>query len=201
VASQCLPIQKPIRSTEPTPLQEPVTLAEAKKQCEIAADVSYHDEHIQRLVTAAREQVEHDTGLVCYTGTFTWKLTQFPCGDYFELPGVRPVTSITSITYVDTAGATQTWSSSNYALETASVTPYVRLAYGQSWPTLRGDTNGVTVVMVAGYATVLTIPQRVKQAVLLQLHTQWLLTHEQDAKGQQDGYERLIAALTRSSYP
>jgi hypothetical protein len=56
-------------------------------------------------------------------------------------------------------------------------------------------------VMVAGYATVLTIPQRVKQAVLLQLHTQWLLTHEQDAKGQQDGYERLIAALMRSSYP
>lgn len=197
----CYPVSRAIRTTEPTTAQEPVTLAEAKKQCEIPSDVSYHDEHIQRLISAARQQVEHDTGLVCYTGTYTWKLTDFPCGEYFELPDVRPVTSITSITYVDTAGATQTLATSVYALEEKAVKPFVYLKYGQSWPTVRGDINGVTVTLVAGYATVLTVPQRVKQAVLLQLHIQWLLTHEQDAKGQQDGYERLVAALMRSSYP
>ena len=200
-----LPVQQAIRTTEPTTLQEPVTLAEAKKQCEVPPDVSYHDEHIQLLITAARQQVEHDTGLVCYTGAFTWKFTDFPCSDYFELPGVRPVTAITSITYVDTAGATQTWSSSNYALETGAVKPYVRLAYGQSWPTTRGDINGVTVTLVAGYSSVLTVPARVKQAVLF-LVNHWFVSRDTVSIGTSSPeismtYDALIHGLMRSSYP
>src|SRR5574338_93159 len=95
-----LPTTVPIRSSEPTLAQEPVTLDEARYQCGISGDSDYHDQFLNRLITAAREQVENDTGLVCYTGTFTWKLTAFPCNSWLQIPGVRPVTAITSITYI-----------------------------------------------------------------------------------------------------
>jgi uncharacterized phiE125 gp8 family phage protein len=201
VSVSCYPVSRPVRTTEPTSAQEPITLAEAKKQCEVADGVEYHDEHLRRLITAAREQVEHDTGLVCYTGSFTWEQTQFPCGEVWELPDVRPVTAISSITYVDTAGDSQTLSTSVYELKTKAVTQYIALKYGQSWPSVRGDLGGITTTFVAGYASVLVVPQRVKQACLLALHVSWLLGNEQDAERQQEGYERLVASLRRGTYP
>lgn len=200
-----LPTSRPIRTTEPTAAQEPITLDEAKKQCEIAAEVDYHDDYLRRLITAAREQVENDTGLVCYTGSFTWKQTQFPCGEVWELPDVRPVTAITSITYVDTAGATQTWGSGNYTLHTGAVTQFIGLAYGASWPTVRGDLNGITVTLVAGYASAAAVPQRVKQACLY-LVNHWFVSRDTVSIGTISPdiamtYDSLIAGLRRASYP
>jgi hypothetical protein len=61
--------------------------------------------------------------------------------------------------------------------------------------------NGITVTLVAGYSTVAAVPQRVKQAVLLQLHIQWLLENGEDASDQQGAYERMIAGLRRGTYP
>lgn len=183
------------------PTFEPVTLNEAKKQCEIALAIGAHDEHLTRLIQAAREVVEHDTGLAICTGAYTWKFTNWPCTDYFEIPGVRPVTAVSSIVYVDTSGTSTTWTASEYVLETSTVTPIVRLAYGESWPSLRGDLNGVTVTLTAGYATPLVVPQVVKQAVLLALHIAWLEHSEVDPSRQQEGYERVIARIMRSTYP
>jgi hypothetical protein len=37
--------------------------------------------------------------------------------------------------------------------------------------------------------------------VLLALHVDWLTHAEMDAKGQREGYERLIARMMRSTYP
>lgn len=200
-ATDCLPFSVPVRVTEPTPLQEPVTPQEAKRQCGIADDVSYHDEHIQRLIAAARQQVEQDTGLVCYTGSYVFNMTEWPTGEVLTLPDIRPITAVTSIAYLDTAGASQTWSAANYALKTRATKQFIHLAYNAIWPVVRGDYHGITVTVAAGYLTVAAVPQRVKQAVLLQLHIQWLLALEADAKGQQDGYDRLIYGLMRSSYP
>lgn len=174
-----------------------MTLGEAKKQCEVADGIEYHNEHLGRLIKTAREIVEDDTGLVLATGTFTYKLTEWPARDYIELP-IRPVTSITSIAYLDSAGVSQTWTASNYSLETSTVTPVIRLAYGQSWPTTRGDINGITITLVAGYATALTVPQIAKQAVLLIVRLLWqeLVNPSEDA-----GYQRVLLRLLRSTYP
>lgn len=200
----CYPITKPIRSTAPTELQEPVTIAEARKQCGIADGINYHDDELRRLITAARELVENDTGLVCYTGTYTWKLTDWPYESWLEIRAIRPVTSITSITYVDGSGATQTWDSSSYVLETSTVVPLVRLAYSESWPgDIRGDINGITVTMVAGYATVAAIPSRVKQAVLF-LVNHWFVNKDTvGIVGPQISltYEALVNSIGRPSYP
>src|SRR4051794_40639324 len=95
------PATRPIRTTEPTFVQEPVTIIEARKQVGVG-DVDYHDEDLKLLISTARDQVEHDTGVVCYAGAFTWKFTYFPCEDFIPIYGVRPITAIGSITYVDT---------------------------------------------------------------------------------------------------
>ena len=203
--TQYYPITKPIRTTAPTPAQEPVTLAEAKRQqVGIAEGIDHFDDEIQRNISTARALVENDTGLVCYTGTYTWKFTEWPCESWFEIPAIRPVTSITSITYVDGSGVTQTWSASKYVLETSTVVPVVRLAYAESWPgDIRGDINGITVTMIAGYASVLTVPDGIKKAVLL------LVNHWFENKGIVGNvgpdigmtYDALVSSFRRPSYP
>lgn len=199
-----LPITKPVRSAVPT--FEPVTLSEARHQCGVAEGDSYQTAFLERLITTAREQVEHDTGLVVATGTFTWKFTEWPCGDYFELPSsVRPVSSITSIVYINTAGSSATWSVSEYTLDATTVEPIVKLNYGYSWPSIRGDINGITVTLVAGYATQLAIPQRVKQAVLF-LVNHWFVSRDTVSIGTispgiEMTYDALVNGLRRSSYP
>lgn len=196
------PVTVPVRTAEPAFEQEPVTLDEAKYQCRVPSEVIYHDEAMRTKIVAARKQVERDAGVVCYTGTFTWKLTQFPCRDWLEFPStLRPVTAIGSITYVASDGDTDTLDSSNYTRDTAPIMPIIRLAYGESWPAVRGDINGIIVTVTAGYATVAAIPQPVKLAVLLAVHINWLYENEQPdlATKQQAGYDRWIDLLRRET--
>lgn len=192
-----LPVTKPVRSAVPT--FEPVTIREARTQCELGNNDS-HDTHLLRLIAEAREAVEEDTGIVACTGTYTWKLSEFPEGEVLTFP-LRPVTSITSITYVDTGGTPQTWASTNYALHTSGVNPFLGLVYDQDWPTYRGDINGITITFVAGYANEASVPQLFKQAVLLHIRKQWQDLLGEMADDWQAGYERMIRRLMRSSYP
>lgn len=198
MTTACYPITKAVRTTEPTFVQEPLDTAAARSQCNLTHDPP----ELLEWIVAARRQVERDAALVCYTGTFTSKRDQFGWLDRFELPDIRPITSITSITYLDTAGATQTLDASSYVLSTSAIMPYVRLAYGESWPSVRGDGDGITVTFVAGHASVAVIPAEVKTAVKLALHVMFLQQSEQfaEAERQQKAYERQIALIRRETY-
>lgn len=180
-------------------------MEEARRQCSIAEGIATHDQLLQLLITAARAQVEADTGLVCYTGSFTLKMTDWPADDWFSIDDVRPVTSITSITYLDGSGDTQTLSTDVYAFESSGVKQFVRLKYAQSWPAQRGDINGITVTFVAGYSSVLVIPARIKQACLL-LIAHWfenrgIVTVGTIAQELSQSYQALVNSLGRRSYP
>ena len=199
----CLPPTSPIRTTEPTLAQEPVTVAEARRQCRIGDGIDYHDEELSGLIPAARRQVEKDAILVFYTGSFTWTITAFSSGQFLEIDGVRPVTAISSIAYIDTAGDSQTWASSNYSLkEFHRKHSAVALTYGNSWPSVRGDVNGITITLTAGYSSVLAMPPEAKVAVKLALHVQWLLNMGMfaEAESQQTAYERQIELLRPEVY-
>lgn len=194
---------RPLRSAVPT--FEPITVAEAKKQVELPDGYAAHDDLLDSLIQEAREQVEHDTGIVAATGTFTCKLDEWPCDDWLEL-SIRPVSAVTSITYVDTAGATQTWSSTNYSLSSHSARPRIFLAYGSYWPTTRGHYQDITLTVVAGYASQSVIPEMLKQAVRLQVARMFYDRIGQE-RGESDSaayvraYEMLIRRLQRCSYP
>lgn len=174
---------------------------DAKRQLSLPMGIGDRDEQIAAWIVQARQQVEHDARIVCYTGSHTLKLTEWPDASWFDFRSLRPVSSVTSIVYLDGAGASTTWSASNYTLDTSGTRPFVRLAYGQSWPAIRGDINGITVTFVAGYATVAAIPQTVKQAVLKAVHILFLEQMEQDTAKDIVCYDRLIALLQKGGYP
>lgn len=198
--AECHPVSRAIRSTEPTLAQEPVTVDEARSQCSLDG-IDAHDPKFLRWIPAARAKVEIDTGLVAYTGTFTKKLTEWPDEDWFAIDDVRPVTSISSLTYIDGDGATQTLATSVYAFESSGVKQFVRLKYGQTWPATRGDINGITVTFVAGHATVAAVPALFKSACLL------LINHWFESRGSAGdesdppAYTSLVNLLGRRSYP
>lgn len=201
--ADCHPVSAPVRTTEPTNLQEPVTLQEARRQCGLGEDNSAHDELLQRLITAARQQVEQDAGLICYTGSFTLKRTEWPEEEWFDIPELRPVTSITSITYLDGNGDSQTLATTVYAFESSGVKQFVRLKYGQTWPTIRGDINGITITAVAGYSSVANIPARIKQACLL-LINHWFENHGIVGPAGPEiafSYQSLVNSVGRKTYP
>lgn len=149
------------------PYAEPVHINEAKNHVKGEVSITEDDSLIESRVSAARNIVETDTGAntdrikVMLATTFDLKLHCFPWWNpltsspfsYIYLPRV-PLISVTSITYVDTAGTTQTMSSSLYVVDYAK--GIINLAYNESWPSTRSQPNAVTVRFVAGMAASFT---------------------------------------------
>ena len=111
--------------------------------------------------------------------TQTWKLhlDGFPCGGRYA-PGkgyvdkgaillpLPPLQSVSSITYVDTAGATQTLAGSVYqVVNRQRVRSMIVEAYGQSWPSTRDVPQSVTVQFVAGYGAASDVPEDIKRVI------------------------------------
>lgn len=144
----------------------PVTLAEAKAHLRV--DGTTEDVLITSMITSATEAAEQLTGRALMPQTWELVLDSFDDGVVLTRP---PVRSVTSITYVDEAGATQTLSPLLYRLRSAddfglaSVIP----AYGQTWPTTLADVDAVKVRFVAGYASEDYVPEPLKSWVKLQV--------------------------------
>ncbi len=135
-------------------------------------------------ISAARQNAERFTHRAFITQTWDDKRDGFPCwysdrGDYrgaIVLPK-PPVSSITSITYLDTTGASQTWASANYITDlpagpTASAARIVP-AYNVIYPQTYSVPNAVTVRFVCGYGAASAVPVDIKQAMELQIWDWW----------------------------
>lgn len=108
---------------------------------------------------AAHQAAEHYTGAAIGSQTLELALDAFP--DEIPLPRGK-VTSITSITYKDTAGAPQTLSESQYVLDDYSPVCRIVPADGVSWPSTQALPNAVKVRYVAG-----DVPPAARAAILL----------------------------------
>lgn len=161
------------------PTDEPLALSEAKKQIR-REDVDDEDAFIQDLlIPAVRQRGEQATRRQFLNATWDYKLEGFPCDSQepIVMP-LPPLVSVTSISYVDPDGATQTWSSSLYQVSAPTgplaqrgrITP----VYGESYPSTRAQMDAVTIRFVAGYgATDENFPPRLKMAMLLDLGTMY----------------------------
>ena len=151
------------------PAIEPISLDEAKVQCHV--EVNDDDALLSGLIVAARQYVEVATRRPLMRQTWDWKLDGFPSCDRLILP-LPPVSSITSISYVDAAGDSQTWSSALYTTDFPSG-PWAQKAsvepiYGGVWPGTRDVINAVTVRFVCGYGTTAaTVPDSLRHAMKL----------------------------------
>jgi len=148
------------------PTIEPLTISEVKAQCEYEED----DRGVmfERLIRTARKHYEETSGVQCINATWKWQLDDFPgSGEALVVPR-NPLSSVTSIQYIDTAGDTQTWSSDDYDVDTDSLEGRIVPAYGETWPTTRSDINAVTVTFVAGYGTERqSVPDDIRSLLLL----------------------------------
>ena len=155
----------------------PVTTQEAKDWMRVG--IADDDTMIANMLLAATAHVELVTGRTLLTATKYHYLTEW---EYpIELPEF-PLASVTSITYIDADGAVQTLAVSLYDVDTAEEPGYVRLGYGDTWPTLRGDENGITITYVAGYGAAADVPEGLKVAIKA-LTAHWYEHREAVAEG------------------
>lgn len=150
------------------PAIEPLSIEDAKTHLRVTSGDD--DVYISSLITAARKHVENYTGRALITQTWDLYVDQFPYGSNSIVIPKAPLQSVSAITYVDTAGATQTLSSTVYTADADSEPGRVYLAYNQTWPDIRTQQKAVKVRFVAGYGTdAEDVPTPIVQAIRLVL--------------------------------
>lgn len=148
------------------PTVEPVTVAEALVHLRLEEDDSY----VAALLAAAREWAEHFTGLALAATGYEYRLDAF--ADSMVLP-VSPVQSVSEILYLDADEAELVLDPGVYEVDVDPWLATVRLATGQSWPTIAAKTGAVRLRFVSGYSApgespqIYPVPASVKHAILL----------------------------------
>lgn len=158
------------------PAVEPVLLAAAKLHLRV--DHTADDDLITALITAAREGAEHMTGRALITQTWERVLDAFPPGGV-DL-GKPPVASITSITYIDAAGAEQVLDPADYTLDATTPSGWVLPSQALDvWPNTDDVANAVRVRFVAGYgADGAAVPAVIRQWMLVRIGTLYKMREE-----------------------
>jgi len=148
------------------PSTEPVTTAEAKEWLKLRSTFTADDTLIDSLIETAREQYEHNSGEITITRTVEQFWSMWPKGSKIELL-LRPVSSVTSVTYRDDVDGTyQTFASSNYTVDLYRGKVRIVLNEDADWPSDIGEyPNAVKVTYVAGYASAATVPESAKTAI------------------------------------
>jgi len=147
------------------PASEPLSVSEAKSHMRV--DISNDDTIIGEYISAARVYSEGMTRRAFVAQTWDYTLDRFP--SVIKLP-MQPVTSVSYVQYVDTAGATQTFTEgtspdvAKYDVFTDGPRTTIVPKYNNVWPDTRDHPNVVTVRFVVGYTT---FPGDLKQALRL----------------------------------
>lgn len=151
------------------PTGQIVTLGQACDQCRVA--VGDDDDFINGLIADAMEVVERNIPGEAQMLTATYSVpVKGWWWNYREIKLPRPpLQSVTSITYTDTDGVTQTLSTSIYEVMTPWKLPgRVRRAASQTFPAHQYDNPWpITITFRAGYGTINDVPRSVKRAALL----------------------------------
>lgn len=145
---------------------DPVDLCDVKDEAQI--DTDDDDSQFLRLIRAVTINLQETWDRQFIQATYDMELRRFP-GSTGAISIPRPpLSSVTSITYTDTAGNSQTLSSSLYTVETGSdkTRGYITPAYAQYWPATYGDDRDVTVRFVCGYGTAPEdVPADIRQTI------------------------------------
>lgn len=178
------------------PTAEPLTLAEAKKQVEIASTDTTHDSQLQMLITDAREQWENDTDSVCCFQTYKIRFRAFY--DELKLPK-SPVHSITHIKYFNADNSITTWASNKYQLHGSDI----RVAYLETIPAYAARWDAWEVQYKVGYSQDGTlVPAIAKRAMLLLIGYYFDGNRgDNDRANDLRAYEALVNKFMRASYP
>lgn len=145
------------------PTDEPIDVNDCKRAARV--DTGEEDSLIASWIQEIREAVEIDASICLMPQTLRLNMDGFPD---WEIPVRRwPLVAVSSITYVDTGGTTQTVSASDYIVDTTSFPPRIVPAFGLVWPPCREQPRSVKVTFTAGYTSSNAVPELAKQAIRL----------------------------------
>lgn len=157
---------------------EPVTLAAAKAHLKIDYDandesppVAFPDDAlIEALIVTARTHAETYLSRALVDTVYEWRIDQFEGSCPLPFP-LAPVRSLDAITYLDDDGVTQTLAASVYRFDDHPTLPAIWIAYGQTWPTTRWQSDGIRITFTAGpditASPPAAIPEPIRQGMLL----------------------------------
>ena len=173
-----------IKTTQPT--AEPVSLAEAQLHLRLdtAGSPPAHpdDALVRGLISAARENAEQYTGVTIASCTYE---AQGAAVDSKLSLQTYPVTSVSSVTYQDSDGVTQTVAAADYYVDNFARPS--RLVFKQNAPS-----QDLTVQFTAGYTDLSSpnpypCPAGVKAAILIMLGN---LYENRESVSSTQSYER-----------
>lgn len=141
----------------------PVTLPDMKLHLRV--DDSDQDDIISGCIQSATKHVESVTGQALITSTWQETFDAFPA---CFIPLRSPLVAVTSITYIDLAGSSQTLAADQYTVDTTRQRGRIVEAYQVTWPSTRAHINVVTLTYTAGHGTApADVPQPIRQAIML----------------------------------
>ena len=128
------------------PTVDPISVDDVK--CNLGIEGHDDDSQIASRIDAVRDAAEGVLWSALLTQTLTLKID---CGfpSCIVLPRA-PLQSVTSITYIDQNGDTQTLATDQYTVDTDSKPGRIVPAYNVTWPSTRYVIQAVTVEFVAG---------------------------------------------------
>lgn len=134
-------------SVKTAPTLLPVSITELKERLLIDSDEQ--DAVLLGMLKSAISMVDGPDGIGYAMMQQTWQKSMDVFPTVILLPGA-PVKSVTSISYVDEAGATQVLDSADYRIDVSSEPARITPAYGKVWPTIRHVIGAITVEYVLG---------------------------------------------------
>lgn len=142
----------------------PVTLHEFKQHARITVDDQ--DLILSSYLASATENIEEQTNRAISVQAYLISFDRFPACRELRLPLGR-IQSVTSVTYLDSAGAEQTWASGNYATDLNSdFSARLWPVPSSNWPSIGAYPGAIRIAVVAGF-TPAQLKYSLKQAVLM----------------------------------
>lgn len=153
----------PALRTLVAPATEPVTLSEARAAVRVHDSFTDDDPSLRIYLAGARKFAEEYTNRQFVEGKYALLLDGFPDSTNYQggpqaytengliRPPHCPLLSVSGITYVDTTGTTQTWTSTKYQVDIYSEPGRICPAYAETYPVTRSQLNAVTVTYFAGH--------------------------------------------------
>ena len=178
-----MPIKRILKSA---PIEEPVSLAEAKLHLRLDADpnaspASTHpdDTLVQGLISASRQWCEYFQGRAYIAQIWDIYLDSFPAEKFISLP-LAPLQYVAFMTYLDGSGASQTvsfidpsgtilYETDDYIVDISCQPARICLKNGKAWPSSLDQASSILIEIVCGYGTAADVPNVVKAAILLKL--------------------------------
>lgn len=193
------PIHKSLKLVTP-PAAELFDVSEAKLACRI--DGTVEDAEIARMIAGCRGQLEAATARAFITQTWRQRMDRFPRGPIdLRVCPVQP--EGVEITYVDTAGDSQTVDPETYVVDADSEPARINLLPGYSWPCTQARLGAVTVTFQAGYGDLGTdVPEEITRAVKLLVGDRFRYRDVSGTKkGTDELFQKLVVSLGWGAWP